>query len=176
MNKIKNFARFYVLVKRIPNFDEQMKEEYVAEFTDGRTKSLHDIRPNEYKRLCDAIEAATLGTSETHFQTELKSLRSAVLKRMQRQGIDTADWDKVDAYCLQSRIAGKVFRQLSIEDLRALIKKLEAIARKKPKSDFIVLPTPVPGVMEEKPGPDMLYLSDRDVENLIHHMSTQIPN
>jgi hypothetical protein len=49
---------------------------------------------------------------------------------MQKLGIDTSDWAAVDTFCLDSRIAGKVFRQLSFDELKRLIPKLEAIARK----------------------------------------------
>ena len=46
-------------------------------------------------------------------------------------GIDTADWDRVNAFCRDSRIAGKEFRELDCEALDTLQVKLRAIRRKR---------------------------------------------
>lgn len=61
----------------------------------------------------------------------LRRIRSSVLHQMQLLGINTADWSRVDAYCMDKRIAGKRFRDLDEEELGALLKKLRAIRRKK---------------------------------------------
>ncbi len=61
----------------------------------------------------------------------LRRIRSSVLHQMQLLGVDTADWTRVDAYCLDKRIAGKRFRHLDYGELEALLKKLRAIRRKK---------------------------------------------
>lgn len=61
----------------------------------------------------------------------LRRMRSSVLHQMQLLGINTADWSRVDAYCMDKRIAGKPFRDLDEEELKALLKKLRAIRRKK---------------------------------------------
>ena len=50
---------------------------------------------------------------------------------MQLLGIDTADWGKVNTFCLDSRIAGKEFRELDCEALDTLQVKLRAIRRKR---------------------------------------------
>ncbi len=62
---------------------------------------------------------------------ELRKKRSSVLHQMQLLGIKTADWSRVDAYCLDRRIAGKRFRELDNEELDKLLKKLYAIRRKR---------------------------------------------
>ena len=50
--------------------------------------------------------------------------------------MDTTDFDKVNAFCQNVRIAGKPFGMLTIEELEALIPKLEAIIRKpRPKKE-----------------------------------------
>ena len=54
---------------------------------------------------------------------------------MQLLGIDTADWKKVDSYCLDKRIAGKRFNRLDYEELEALLKKIRAIRRKQKEED-----------------------------------------
>lgn len=60
----------------------------------------------------------------------LRRQRSSVLHQMQLLGIDTADWNRVDAFCLGPRIVGKRFCHLDSEELDALLKKLRAIRRK----------------------------------------------
>lgn len=60
----------------------------------------------------------------------LRKKRSAVLHQMQLLDVDTADWNRVDALCLDSRISGKRFCQLDCDELDALLKKLRAIKRK----------------------------------------------
>ena len=54
-----------------------------------------------------------------------------VLKHRYFRGIDTADWDRVNAFCRDSRIAGKEFRELDCEALDTLQVKLRAIRRKR---------------------------------------------
>jgi hypothetical protein len=83
--------------------------------------------PNEYRRMCEHLQETL---SPDGFRAEIKKARSAVLNRMQKLGVDTSDWAPVDNFCLNPRIAGKVFRDLSLDELRRLIPKLEAIARK----------------------------------------------
>ena len=130
MTTVKNFARFFSLFRTMDNPDDELKQELVGTFTGGRTTSLREMKPAEYNRMCDSLQAALCGQSEADFRAEMKRLRSAVLKRMQKMGVDTTDFAKVDRFCLDARIAGKVFRHLSKEELMKLIQKLEAIARK----------------------------------------------
>ena len=47
-----------------------------------------------------------------------------------RPGIDTTDWNRVDAYCRHPRLAGKEFRKLTADELDTLIIKLRIILRK----------------------------------------------
>ncbi|MPN45710.1 hypothetical protein SDC9_193280 [bioreactor metagenome] len=62
--------------------------------------------------------------------TELKRLRSAVLHRLQKHGIDTTDWNRVNAFMRQPRIAGKTLGEMSIEELKLFIPKMQAILSK----------------------------------------------
>ena len=60
---------------------------------------------------------------------------------MQKVGIDTTDWTRINAFCEDQRIAGKVFARLTNEELEQLSVKLRSIQRKgglKPKKQ----PTP----------------------------------
>ena len=104
MEKGFNYARFYTLLTLLPGAD---KETLVAQYTDGRTTSLREA-----------------------LRRQLRCRRSEVLKLMQQLGIDTTDWNRVDAFCKDVRIAGKAFRYISIDELEALAVKLRIIERK----------------------------------------------
>ena len=60
----------------------------------------------------------------------MRQKRSVVLYLMLRLGIDTSDWARVDAYCMDPRIAGKKFRKLTEEELDTVAIKLRLIKRK----------------------------------------------
>lgn len=60
---------------------------------------------------------------------QLRRKRSEVLKLMQQLGVDTTDWDRVNAFCTDARIAGKLFRKISVDELEELAVKLRAIKR-----------------------------------------------
>ena len=133
MTTIKNFARFFSLFSKMENPDDELKQELVGTFTGGRTISLREMTVEEYNKMCDSLQASQYGQTEADFKAEIKQLRSSVLHRMQKMGIDTTDWAGVDNFCLNSRIAGKPFRHLSKEELKGLIPKLAAISRKDTK-------------------------------------------
>lgn len=126
--KAKNFGRFYVLAKKNPAID---KESMVLQFTDGRTTHLREMYQDEYNEMCDAIEYGPERTRQSAEADKLRRLRSSVLLRIGRLGINTIDnWDGIDAFCKSPKIAGKEFRKLSTEELETLVKKLESIIRK----------------------------------------------
>lgn len=127
-----SYARFYALLKRMSGERETIKQTLVSRFTQGRTTSLREVNAEEYEAMCKAMEAevAHPGMSTDEYQDRLKRARSAALRRMQRYGVDTADWDAIDAFTSDARIAGKRFAQLSIDELKGLTAKIEAIIRK----------------------------------------------
>lgn len=133
MNKTGNYAEFYALLKKLPGATNGLKEDLVMQFTNGRTSSLREMKPHEYKAMCASMREANIGMDEKVFSEEIKRRRSAVLKRMQKLGIDTTEWSNVDNFCLNPRIAGKRFAKLSIEDLALLVPKLESMLRKDEK-------------------------------------------
>lgn len=127
-NKIKNFGRFYVLARKNPEMD---KESLVHQFTGGRTVHLREMRAEEYNRMCDALEYGHERSDRNAAYERLRHLRSSVLVRLGRLGVSTVDnWDGIDAFCMSERIAGKKFRDLTADELQALIRKLENIQRK----------------------------------------------
>lgn len=65
---------------------------------------------------------------------EVKQLRSAILNRLQRYGVDTTSWARVNQFLQQPRIAGKRLYEMSIDEMRSLIPKLEMILQKAEKA------------------------------------------
>ena len=101
-----------------------MKETLVLSFTDGRTCHLHEMTAKEYDDMCASLE------ERTGWKEELKKKRSQCLKLMQKAGIDTTDWTRINDFCQNPKIAGKVFAKLGVKDLDALQVKLRAIMNK----------------------------------------------
>ena len=135
METERNYARFYALLGKLPGAD---KETLVYQYTNGRTTHLHLMATNEYQSMCNEMErVAGYDERRQAWRMEMKRKRSAALHQMQLLGVDTADWGKVDAFCLDRRIAGKAFRELDGEELDALRVKLRIIRRKRenPKND-----------------------------------------
>lgn len=130
--EVTNFARFYAAFKHLPYCGdrENLKQLLVLHFTDGRTNSLREIKPNEYETLCRSIESQVSTVSQEDLHKLLKRRRSAVLHQMQIYGVDTASWEIVDKFCLNPRITGKKFRDLEIEELEQLYKKLKMMIKK----------------------------------------------
>lgn len=161
MNKVKNFSRFYALAKNIPGDREELKENLVRAFTNGRTISLREMNMEEYNRMCNSLQESQSShtLSQKDFTSAIKKKRSAVLVRMQKLGVNTSDWAAVDEFCLDPRIAGIEFRKISLDELGKLIKKLESISSK---------PKPL---AEAEPFSDPRY-----IERLVEFTRTQIPS
>ena len=130
MSDERNFARFYLLLKKLPGAD---KETLVEQFTGGRTTHLRQMTPREYDCMCSEMErVAGYDERRRQLRDALRKARSGVLHQMQLYGIDTTDWDKVNAFCLHPRIAGKKFRELDTEELNR-VNTIIRIIRKKTK-------------------------------------------
>ena len=121
-----NYGRFYCLLNRLycGCDKEAAKEALVLSFTDGRTVHLHEMTLAEYGELCRSLE------ERTGWREEVRKKRSLCLNLMQQCGVDTTDWSRVNDFCQNPRIAGKVFARLGVADLEALQVTLRAILRK----------------------------------------------
>ncbi len=134
MSKQQKFGRFYGLLNCMPGMDkDELKKSLVRQFTGGRTESLRSMRVREYETMCDELQRR-VRASEAMVERERRQWRSAVLHQLQLLGVNTADWTCVNKYCLDKRIAGKLFRELSVAELEALMPKLRAIRAKKRKA------------------------------------------
>lgn len=125
-NGITNFGRFYAAFNslRIPGDAEEYKRMFVSQFTNGRTDHLHEMTRAEYDRCCDALE------ERSGRKAELRKQRSRTLRLMQQMGIDTTNWAKIDDFCRNPRIMGKVFRHITVDEHSGLQRKLRAIMAK----------------------------------------------
>ena len=113
--------------------NEEQRRAMLYELTDGRTNSTKDLTYAEAQYLSGFLNGAAQMADNIGTQLEqkaMKRMRSAVLKRLQQIGIDTTDWDSVNAYLSSKKIAGKPLYNLEYEELQALIPKLESIKRK----------------------------------------------
>ena len=119
------YSRFWALLSKLPCHDlHDLKRQLVSGFTDGRTDSLREMTPGEYDSMIRELERQTGSVRPV---TVLKRKRSAVLPQMQLAGVDTADRAAVDSFCLDARISGKRFRELSADDLDAVLLRIRAI-------------------------------------------------
>lgn len=135
--KTRNYARFYVLLNRLPTTDrEELKAELVNQYTGGRTDSLREMTAKEYNDMCEAMQQMDQNRKVREiYREQLRQKRSVALKLMQKHGIDTTDWNRVDAYCMNTRIAGKEFRKLTIDELETVNIKLRIIRRKEEENN-----------------------------------------
>ena len=132
MTNERNYARFYTLLKKMPGAD---KETLVEQYTNGRTTHLLETTQQEYNKMCrDMEQVAGYDEFVEGIRRQLRRKRSVCLKLMQQLGIDTTDWNRVNAFCEDARIAGKAFRHISIDELEELAVKLRTIKRKKEAS------------------------------------------
>lgn len=130
--KTRNYARFYVLLNRLPTTDrEELKAELVNQYTGGRTDSLREMTAKEYNDMCEAMQQMDQNRKVREiYREQLRQKRSVALKLMQKNGIDTTDWERVDAFCMNPRISGKKFAKLTVEELVMVAIKLRIINKK----------------------------------------------
>lgn len=75
----------------------------------------------------------------------IRRLRSQVLAHLTKLGMYASpeDWAKVNRFLLQRRICGRLLYMLQAQELHALVRKLRAIADKKPaKTSRLSVPVP----------------------------------
>lgn len=131
--EVTNFARFYTLFNKLPctGDREEFKKSIVLQYTWNRTDSLKEMTAKEYEACCTALEKLS-GQDEWRqkLREELRRKRSLCLNLMQKLGIDTSDWARINDFCSNPRIVGKAFRQITVDELDELAVKLRSIQRK----------------------------------------------
>ncbi len=149
-----NYGRFYAAFRSLKVADcvdrDELKRDIILQYTDGRTDSLKQMSYDEYKACCEGLEAHVADIAAR------RKKRSEVLRLMQELGIDTRDWDHINAFCCDSRIAGMPFAMLDQPELTALSRKLRAIIRKG-------------GIKELEPEPPARRVEIIDMSNFKKH-------
>lgn len=127
---MRNYKDIWAMLNKVagPLGKEELKEILCEGVSDGRTNSLTELSEVELNAL--RVELKKQTKSGYSSSTELKKKRGQVLRQLLKYGIDTRNWDAVNAFCRDSRIAGKEFGQLSIDELEELRKKMYSINRK----------------------------------------------
>lgn len=121
-----NFGHFFALLKQLPG---AQKDEIIYVFSDGKTQSLtelYELYPEKYQHMILELEKRCFATTST----TIRKLRSGILTRLQKYGIDTTNWNEVNRFLEQPKIAGKKLYDLTIPEMQTLITKLEAINNK----------------------------------------------
>lgn len=117
-------------IYRLCGIDSEERRSIISELTDGRTETTKELTLQEAQYLAGYLQGQrSMAVDED--TRRLKRKRSAALLRMQKAGIDTSDWQRVNAFCKDKRISGKAFWQLSEAELVKLIGKMEKIIKKK---------------------------------------------
>lgn len=129
MATVKQIQRLHMLYRK-RGMDNDAKKAMLYDLTDGRTNTSKELTYKEALYLMGYLNGSIAEAPLSGGERELKSRRSAVLKRIQLLGVNTTSWDNVNEFCLDKRIAGKVFYELNIDELKGLVPKLEAIIKK----------------------------------------------
>lgn len=128
------FDRFFALLAKMPGAD---KEDLIWSASGMLTTSLrefHEKNPEGYKRMLANMQVEVNKiTIDNEQKIIIKSLRSSILTRLQKHGVDTTDWKRINKFLEQPRISGKRLYDMSIDEMRALIPKLESILAKDAK-------------------------------------------
>ena len=98
-------------------------------------ESTTELSDNEIDQLIYRLKLSLFNRNEA--SPEVRKWRSNALTLITRCGIYNTnnDWSDVNRFMLDSRICGKLLYELSVEELKALCKKLRSIAHKKQAQD-----------------------------------------
>ena len=114
---------------------KEIKESMVYNLTGGRTVRLSELSTPELGTLRKGLRKALGQGSDASGRRDPSRARqrSRVLALLTKYGINTKDWDAINAFCQSPRISGKAFAELTRDELTALAKKMHAILRKSAK-------------------------------------------
>ena len=125
----KMIGRLHALYARKGISNEQ-KEAMLLDLTDGRTSHTNELSYKEAIYLWGYLNGHSDSLKPSTGNELMKRRRSGCLKTMQKIGVATTDWKRINAYCMQPTIAGKPFYDISFEELVKLREKLESILKK----------------------------------------------
>ena len=126
MSKTKKIARFHVLLSNL-----KIREQKLAILHGFGVDSTKELTEAQLDQVIERLVSIEAGKKKDH-PANIRKLRSQVLNHLTKLGIyqDDNDWSKVNAFLMQSRVAGKLLYEMSEEELRALVRKLYAMRKK----------------------------------------------
>jgi hypothetical protein len=122
--------QFFALLDKLPGAN---KESLVWQYSGMLTTSLKEllrVSPGEYKRMIADLQVKIIQQNKPADDSEIKRLRSSILHRLQKHGVDTTSWSCVNLFLQQPRIAGKRLYEMTVPEMQILIRKLESILAK----------------------------------------------
>lgn len=119
-------SRFHVLLQQSGNTAH--KADILAGYG---VESSKDLTAEQLAELCETL--ANQVANKNKPPEPLRKARSVVLGLLQDLGVTArnGNWDSVNRYLSQPRIAGKVLYDMSVEELKECAKKLRVILKKK---------------------------------------------
>ncbi|KAA6321295.1 hypothetical protein EZS27_029043 [termite gut metagenome] len=120
----RSYALFYALLKNLHGYE---KEDAVFDFTNRRTTHLSELSDKEYRGLCNYLQEII------NINADRRRAGSKVLNMLTQMGFRTTckeEWIEIDRFLLDNRIAGKRYRNLSTNELKALMPKLRSMKDK----------------------------------------------
>lgn len=130
---MRGFSDIWAMIGQLPAegaSTEELKRVLVSSVSKGRTDSLRELTGGELEQLRSQLRVRT-GFKPRKADGKMRSKRSQVLKLIEAYGVDTKNWDAVNAFVEEERIAGKAFSQLTLEELEQLRRKMWSINRKR---------------------------------------------
>jgi hypothetical protein len=129
-------ARFFMLLDLIPYSN---KKEMVWQHSGMLTDSLSEYyarNPEGYARMINEMQQMvnnmkkTQKPAKTTASAATKKLRSGILHRLQKHGVDTTKWNNVNSFMENPRIAGKRLYEMTDAEMIDFIPKMESILKK----------------------------------------------
>lgn len=125
-NRVEKIRRFHALLAKTGKM--AAKQDILAGYGVSSTK---DLMAEDLDELIKVLQNAESQKPDT--PRHIRRRRSIVLDLLSKIGIynDNRDWEKVNNFLLQPRIAGKLLYHMNEDELKALCRKLHSILKKK---------------------------------------------
>jgi hypothetical protein len=117
-------ARIHILLKEAGV--AQNKADILAGFG---VKSTSDLTADQYQSLVEAL--IDLAKKKSPKTEAIRKKRSSILRLCSEMRVwDGVDWNRLNAYISQPRLAGKLLYECDVDELADLYKKIKAIQSK----------------------------------------------
>jgi hypothetical protein len=113
-------------------------KETIVHEASGFTTSLSEFAQADiasyWRMIADMERAVSRKVDEStcveNVEKEQKRLRSAILHRLQKHGVNTTDWKAVNTFMSRPQVSGKMLFEMSIDEMKAFVTKMHAILDK----------------------------------------------